>query len=208
MNQQQVDTFISADAELLEGIESDIYEHLSALVDSTVARMAALPDDASDADQESALAPLNDQLAATIANTMFLRQQDVASMALTLASGRMPPMRSPKQLMDSATISGDSIASHFRRRSPSKWMQNLFGQGREQVEAQVLAAIASGVWAIAGDIQRFTWDKPEKWRWFTKEDELVCSVCRPLNDAIFDEFKEKAHWACRCECLPAPSPDG
>ncbi len=203
MSQEKVEAFINADAELLQGIEADIFEQLSPLVDSTVARMAALPEDASDADFEAALAPLNDTLSSTIANTMFLRQQDVASMALTLASGRMPPMRSPQQLMESASISGDSIASHFKRRSPSKWMQNLFGQQREQVEAQVVAAIASGVWAIAGDIQRFTWDKPAKWRWFTKEDELVCSVCRPLNDAIFDEFKEKAHWACRCECIPA-----
>ena len=202
------DEFITADAELLEGIEADILEELSPLIESTLARIESLPEDATEADMESALAPLNDTLSATIGNTMFLRQQDVAAMALNFAAGRIPPMRSPAQLMESATISGESIASHFKRRSPSKWMKNLFGQARQQVEAQVSAAIASGVWAIAGDIQKFTWDKPPAWRWFTKEDELVCSVCRPLNDVIFDEFKEKAHWACRCECLPAPSRDG
>lgn len=203
------DDFITADAELLEGIETDIYEQLEPLIDSTVARMAALPEDASDADYEAALTPLNDTLSSLIGNTMFLRQQDVATMALSLAKGGMPAMRSPAQLMESASISGESIASHFKRRSPSKWMRNLFGQAREQVEAQVRAAIASGVWAIAGDIQQFTWDEPSQWRWYTKEDELVCSVCRPLNDVVFAERKEKAHWACRCECLPEnPSPDG
>jgi len=203
MNQEQIDTFIAADAELLGGIEEEILSQLSELVDSTVSRMEALPEDATADEMEAPLVALNDALSAAIANTMFLHQRDVAEQALTLAPGRIPRMRSPKELMDSASISGDSIASHFKRRSPSKWMKNLFGQGREQIEAQVTAAIAAGVWAIAGDIQRFTWDKPAKWRWFTKEDELVCSVCRPLNDAIFDEFKEKAHWACRCECLPA-----
>lgn len=203
------DDFITADAELLEGIEADIYEQLSPLIDSTVARLAAIPEDADDAYFEDALAPLNDTLASTIGNTMFLRQRDVALMALSLAAGRIPRMRSPKELMDSATISGDSIASHFKRRSPSKWMRNLFGQTREQVEAQVRAAIASGVWAIAGDIQEITWDKPSQWRWYTKEDELVCSICRPLNDAVFSDRKEKAHWGCRCECLPeSPAPTG
>ena len=201
--------FITADAELLQGIEADIYEELSSLIDSTVARMSSLPEDASDSDYEAVLAPLNDALSATIGNTMFLRQQDVASMALSLTTGRIPPMRSPAQLMEAATISGDSIASHFKRRSPSRWMRNLFGQTREQVEAQVRAAIASGVWAIAGDIQELTWDEPSQWRWYTKEDELVCEVCRPLNDVIFSERKEKAHWACRCECLPeSPAPAG
>lgn len=202
------DAFISADAELLEGIEADIYEQLSALVDSTVARMAALPEDATDEEMEAVLGPLNDTLVQTVGNTMFLRQQDVALLALTLTSGKVPKMRSPSQLLDSATIDGDSISSHFKRRSPSRFMSNLFGQGRKQIEAQVRAAIASGVWAIAGDIQRFTWDKPSAWRWYTKEDELVCDVCRPLDGVTFAEFKEKAHWACRCECLPAPSGDG
>ena len=206
MNKEE---FINADAELLEGIEADIYEQLSPLIDSTVARMAALPEDATEAEMETALAPLNDLLSSTIGNTMFLRQQDVASLALSLASGRVPPMRSPAQLMESARISGETIASHFVRRSPSRWMRNLFGQTREQVEAQVRAAIASGVWAIAGEIQQFTWDKPSQWRWYTKEDELVCSICRPLNDVVFTERKEKAHWSCRCECLPEnPSADG
>ena len=40
--------FISADAELLEGIEADIYDQLEPLIDSTLARMAALPEDASE----------------------------------------------------------------------------------------------------------------------------------------------------------------
>ena len=200
--------FITADAELLQNIESDIYEQLAPLIDSTVARMGALPDDASDDNMESVLAPLNDALSSAIGSVMFMRQQDVASMALNFAPGQMPPMRSPAQLMETARISGESIASNFKRRSPSKWMRNLFGQTRKQIEAQVDAAIASGVWAIAGNIQQFTWDKPAKWKWFTKEDEKTCSICRPLNEVIFDEFKEKAHWSCRCECLPAPVETG
>ena len=77
--------------------------------------MAALPEDASDADHEAALSPLNDMLSFFIGNTMFLRQQDVATMALSLTSGRMPPMGSPAQLREFVTISGDSIASSFQR---------------------------------------------------------------------------------------------
>ncbi|MDA7436724.1 phage head morphogenesis protein [Synechococcus sp. AH-601-B19] len=200
--------FITADAELLQNIESDIYEQLAPLIDSTVARMGALPDDASDDNMESVLAPLNDGLSSAIGSVMFIRQQDVAAMALNFAPGQMPPMRSPAQLMEAARISGESIASNFKRRSPSKWMQNLIGQTRKQIEAQVDAAIASGVWAIAGNIQQFTWDAPPKWRWITKTDELVCDVCRPLNNVVFDEPKGKAHWACRCECLPAPAQSG
>ena len=202
------ETFITLDAELLQGIESDIYEQLAPLIDSTVARVGALPDNASDSEMEAALAPLNDALSSAIGSVMFMRQQDVAAMALQYAPGQMPPMRSPAQLMETARISGESIASNFKRRSPSKWMRNLFGQTRKQIEAQVDAAIASGVWAIAGNIQQFTWDAPPKWRWITKTDELVCDVCRPLNNVVFDEPKEKAHWSCRCECLPAPLKDG
>ena len=199
------DAFIDADAELLQGIEAEIYDGLQGLIDNTVERMAALPEDATEDELERVLSQLNDELAATIGSTMFLHQQEVASLALRLAPGAMPLMRSPIELMDSARINGETIASHFKRRSPSKWMRNLFGQGRQQVEAQVRAAIASGVWAIAGDIQQFSWDAPAKWQWITKEDEKVCSQCGPLHEVIFDAAQEKAHWACRCECVPAPA---
>lgn len=195
--------FITADAELLGGIEDQIFEELQSLIDNTLARMEALPDDATDADYGEVLGPLNDALAGAIGTAMFLRQTDVARLALRFAAGMVPKMRSPGELMESARISGETLASHFKRRSPSKWMRNLFGQARQQVEAQVRAAIASGVWAIAGDIQQFTWEDPARWQWITKEDEKVCSQCGPLHDVIFDAPQQKAHWSCRCECLPA-----
>ena len=84
-------------------------------------------------------------------------------------------------------------------------MRNLFGQAHQQVEAQVRADIASGVWAIAGQIQHFAWEDPARWQWITKEDEQVCSQCGPLHDVIFAATQQKAHWSCRCECLPAPA---
>ena len=201
----KLDTFIAADAELLQSIEAGIYAQLQGLIDSTIARMDALPEDASQEEMEAVLIPLNDELSSAISTTMFLRQQDVSQLALGMAAGAMPPMRSPMELMQSARINGETLASHFKRRSPSKWMRNLFGQGRQQVEAQVRAAIASGVWAIAGDIQRFTWSAPARWQWITKEDEKVCSQCGPLHEVIFKTHQEKAHWACRCECVPAPA---
>lgn len=197
--------FITADAELLGGIEDQIFEELQDLIDNTVERMASLPDDASDSDYEAVLTPLNDAVAGGIGAAMFMRQTDVARLALRLAPGSVPSMRSPAELMESARINGETLASHFKRRSPSKWMRNLFGQARQQVEAQVRAAIASGVWAIAGDIQQFTWEDPSRWQWITKEDEKVCSQCGPLHDVIFDAPQQKAHWSCRCECLPAPA---
>lgn len=84
-------------------------------------------------------------------------------------------------------------------------MRNLFGQARQQVESQVRAAIASGVWAIAGDIQQFTWEDPARWQWITKQDEKVFSQCGPLDGVVFVAPQQKAHWSCRYECLPAPA---
>ena len=46
----------------------------------------------------------------------------------------------------------------------SKWMRNLFGQGRRQIEAQVSAAIAAGVWAISGQVELDTW-QAEFFKW-------------------------------------------
>ena len=138
-----------------------------------------------------------------IGAAIFMRQTDAARLALRLAPGTVSKMRSPGELMESAPINGETLASHFKRWSPSKWMRNLFSQARQQVEAQVRAAIASGVWAIAGDIHQFAWEDPARWQCITKEDEKVCSQCGPLHEVIFDAPQQKAHWSCRCECLPA-----
>ncbi len=197
------DKFIAADELLLGDIEEEIYREISDVVESTISKMEALPEDAAESDYDAALGPLNDALASQIGYAMFLHQQDVSTLALRFAAGTMPRMRSPSQLMEAGRISGQTIESHFKRRSPSRFMANLFGQGRKQIEAQVRAAIASGVWAIAGDIQQFTWDAPPKWKWITKQDEMVCGICRPLNGVIFNEPRDKAHWACRCELLPS-----
>ena len=89
----------------------------------------------------------------------------------------------------------------------SNWMRNLFGQGRKQIEAQVNAAIASGVWGISSQIELDTW-KASTYRWVTKEDEKVCDVCRPMDGMLLTESElvvHPAHWGCRCSLLPDSS---
>ena len=89
----------------------------------------------------------------------------------------------------------------------SNWMRNLFGQGRKQIEAQVNAAIAAGVWGISTQIELDTWTA-ETFRWITKEDEKVCPVCRPRDGMLLLKSElaaHPAHWGCRCSLLPDES---
>lgn len=79
------DDFITADGELLDGIEAEILEELQGLIENTLERMASLPDDASDSDYEAVLTPLNDAVAGGIGAAMFMCQTDVARLALRLA---------------------------------------------------------------------------------------------------------------------------
>lgn len=200
MNQEQ---YIESDRQLLTEIEAEIKATVAPLVEQTIQRLEALPDDAGEDDYERILGPLNDTLEEEIGGTMFLRQDQVSALALKFHPGKTPKVQSPKQMLERAVVGDESIASNFARRSPSKWMRNLFGQGRKQIEAQVSTLIASGVWAIAGDIQQMTWGDVERWRWITEEDELVCSQCGPLHNVVFDYAPRKAHHGCRCEVLPA-----
>ena len=166
------DKFIVADELLLGDIEEEIYREISDVVERTIAKMEALPEDAAESDYDAALGPLNDALASQIGYAMFLHQQDVSNLAMRFAAGTMPRMRSPSQLMEAGRISGQTIESHFKRRSPSRFMANLFGQGRKQIEAQVRAAIASGLWALRvtsssslGTCQRNGVGSPNRMRW-------------------------------------------
>ena len=89
----------------------------------------------------------------------------------------------------------------------SNWMKNLFGQGRKQVEAQVTAAIAAGVWGISTQIELDTWNA-STYRWVTKDDERTCSICRPRDGMLLLESEliaHPAHWGCRCSLLPDES---
>ena len=89
----------------------------------------------------------------------------------------------------------------------SKWMRNLFGQGRKQIEAQVEAAIASGVWALSGQIELDTW-QAEFFKWRTERDMKVCELCIPLEGMILTKSEltlHPRHWGCRCQILPDES---
>ena len=89
----------------------------------------------------------------------------------------------------------------------SNWMKNLFGQGRKQIEAQVNAAIAAGVWGISTQIELDTWNA-STYRWVTKEDEKVCPTCRPMDGMLLlksELVAHPAHWGCRCSLLPEES---
>lgn len=115
------------------------------------------------------------------------------------------PLRSTQLLMD-APLMGDTIASNFRRASPSKWMENLFGSSREEVESQVNAIIAGAVWAITADLTLRTLPQAEQWQWFTERDALVCELCRPLHGMTMSREEMELLWprhpGCRCSTLP------
>lgn len=105
-----------------------------------------------------------------------------------------------------APLMGDTIASNFRRASPSKWMENLFGSSREEVESQVNAIIAGAVWAITADLTLRTLPQAEQWQWFTERDALVCELCRPLHGMTMSREEMELLWprhpGCRCSTLP------
>lgn len=63
---------------------------LLSLIDNTLARLEALPEDATDADYGDVLGTFNHALAGAIGTAMFLRQTDVARLALRFAAGTMP----------------------------------------------------------------------------------------------------------------------
>ena len=115
------------------------------------------------------------------------------------------PIQTPEQLMQSLLI-GDTIASNFQRRSPSKWMENLFGQGRKAIEHQVESIIAGAVWAVTANLTLQTLPLASEWKWFTERDALVCELCRPLHGMTMSREEMEMLWprhpGCRCSTLP------
>ena len=86
----------------------------------------------------------------------------------------------------------------------SKWMRNLFRQSSEQISAQTVALIGSGVWAIAGQIKLDTWNA-DSYRWIAEADPKTCSICKGLDNVLLTKNEltlYPAHIACRCQIVP------
>lgn len=200
--------FIETQENLLKSIERDVYRNVEVTMNFAINRLDELGPDATDEQYEQALGPLNDLLSATIGSALFQRQRDITA-PLAEFPGAVPvPIKTPAELMD-APLMDDTIASNFRRASPSKWMRNLFGSTRKNVEAQVESIIAGAVWAVTAELTLSTLPEVEQWQWFTERDELVCELCRPLDGMKMTRQELRAlwprHFGCRCSNLPAPA---
>ena len=111
MNQQK---YLDEQESFLRGIENSILEKIRPTMNLAIAALEKL-EDATDADYAAALEPLNNELAGLIASQMFNVQRTIAEGAQQFAGGTIPRMKSPAELMESATIQGESIASNFKK---------------------------------------------------------------------------------------------
>lgn len=205
MNTQK---FIADQEDRLEQIERDIFREIEPTMNFAIAKMEELGPTASREEYEQALGPLNDLLSITIGSALFRRQRDITSALLDFPGAVYLPMRTTQQLMQSPLLD-EPIAANFERKSPSKWMRNLFGSTRKEVEAQVESIIAGAVWAVTADLTLRTLPEVEEWQWFTERDERVCELCKPLDRMKMSRAELRALWprhpGCRCSNLPAPA---
>ena len=148
MNKQQ---FIENQENLLESIEQDIFREVEVTMNFAISRMEELGPDASADQYEQALAPLNDLLPTNIGSVLFQRQRTITAQLADFPGAVPILLKSPQELLDTPLM-GDTISSNFERRSPSRWMQNLFGATRKAIEHQVESIIAGAVWAVTADL--------------------------------------------------------
>ena len=198
-------TFIDDQEKQLRGIEAEIAKEVETAKNFAISRMEKLGPDASDAEYEAALGALNDQLAAAIGSVMFRRQKEITGLLKQFPGSVKVPTLTPEQLMQ-VTVQDETLADNFRRASPSRWMRNLFGQGRKAIEAQVESIIAGAVWGITADLTMRVLPTVEAWRWITERDEKVCELCTPLDGMVMTRTELQLLWprhiGCRCQSYP------
>ena len=122
-------------------------------------------------------------------------------------------------LLELAEIDVKSFAAWLRRASPSPWMAGLMRVIRKEIddgwdryraatgksmEALMVTVAESSVWSAANGQMIRTWTARE-FTWQSKQDEMVCEQCRPLDQVVFPRSGRKppAHPRCRCVALPA-----
>lgn len=112
MNQQ---AYLDQQESFLRGIEKNIADQIRPTMNLAISAMESLPEDASEADYAKALQSLNDELAGAIGAAMFNHQRRIAEGAQGIGGGTIPRMKSPAELMESASIEGKTIASQFKK---------------------------------------------------------------------------------------------
>ena len=201
-------SFIDDQEKQLRSIEAEIAKEVQDSKNFAISRMEKLGPDATDAEYEAALGALNDQLASAIASVMFRRQKEITGLLQQFPGAVKVPTLSPEQLMQ-FMVQEETLADNFRRASPSRWMRNLFGQGRKAIEAQVESIIAGAVWGITARLTMDVLPTVEAWRWITERDERVCSLCTPLDGMVMNRTELELLWprhiGCRCQSIPAQS---
>ena len=190
----------------------------------SIDEMVAAGKEITDADLERMVAPLNDALAVGMGREMAGLQVplrlEAERWAEVVPDGRAP-FSDTGTLMRRAAMDGTSMTEWFRRESPSRWMRGVIDELRKGIQAGweatrlvamdavsrlVTTAVESGLWSSGNGTLQRNWRNGDL-TWYTRQDERVCPICRPLNGESVTVIGRRppAHPRCRCVALPPRS---
>ena len=201
-----------------ESIQSQLQPFIE-LILSRVDELVAAEVEITDELLEEITAGLNDAAARVIASELNAMQPAIADQAERWGATTDKAFLPGPLLLELAEMDGTSLAKWFERRSPSKWMGAVMRAVRKgiddgwdrhrastgkSIEALVVTVAESAVWSAANGQLLRTWTA-RQFIWQTRQDELVCEICRPLDQVVFPRSGRKppAHPRCRCVALPA-----
>ena len=172
--------------------------------------MQLMDEDTSEQQREAPLVPLNDGLAQTIGENLFTNQTKMAELALEFYPGTPARMLSPQEWLTELKMARTSFAEWFRRRSPSRWMQDVLKATPKELKFTVETAIATAAWGAAFRQEKFSWDRSIAYKWITRPELSstgTCSVCNPLNGRVEKRIQDfplqlPAHPFCKCGIVP------
>lgn len=208
--------------EILERVQPQIQQLMVALDELASASEPLSPDDLY-SELDRVTTPLNDRMVEVLGAVMVKLQgplRDQAGRAGAIKPSR--PSSTPQALLQRAQVGGEAIASHLRRRSPSRWQAELMGAIRSGLEAgwerhrtsvenainrltKVLASTA--LWANGNAELQDNWETPLRWRYVGVLDPSTCPICAPWLDRTVTSREAlpetPQHWSCRCHVIPA-----
>jgi len=211
---------------IIGAFEYDVQVKVNASIELMLERVDALVaagNIITDADLERVTGPVNDVLKTELGQAMVNTQSALRDLAAQRGEVTpVAPFFTAGTLLRQADMDGTSMADWFKRRSPSKWMQGLMDEVRKGIDAgwerqrnvvgQVtkrIAAIAleTGLWSHANRTMANNWTARE-FRHVTRQDEMVCDRCRPLNGNIFSGASNGPPVHPRCRCIAVPVSTG